>query len=144
MKTITLFTSVLIMALLSFSTFAASSNLDQAIQHAEAAIKSEKGKSVAEHAAEAKKYANASKSDTSTNSPLPQLSVNCSHLDSNSPLHLLSSVIALFHKKMLIGTLWLTPMRLDFLEILFEATETLKLLRAAFGFVFVVACFDLH
>lgn len=63
MKIITLLTSFLIMAFLSFSTLAASSNLDQAIQHAEAAIKSEKGKSIAEHATEAKKYANASKSD---------------------------------------------------------------------------------
>lgn len=64
MKRITLFTSILILSLLSFSTFAASSNLDQAIQHGEAAVKSKEAKSISEHAAEAKKYANASKSDT--------------------------------------------------------------------------------
>lgn len=51
------------MGLLSFGTFAASSNLDQAIQHAAAATKSKEAKSVVEHATEAKKYANASKSD---------------------------------------------------------------------------------
>lgn len=64
MKTITLFTGFLLMAFLSLGTLAASSNLDQAIQHAEAAMKSEKGKSIAKHATEAKKYANASKGDS--------------------------------------------------------------------------------
>jgi hypothetical protein len=64
MKISTLLTTLLILIFLSFNTLAASSNLEQAIQHAQAAIKSEEAKSVAEHAAEAKKYANASKGDT--------------------------------------------------------------------------------
>lgn len=61
MKTITLFSSILIMALLSFSALAESSHLDQAIQHAESAAKSTDGKTIAHHARMAKNHANAAK-----------------------------------------------------------------------------------
>ena len=44
MKTITLFTCILIMALFSFNALAESSHLDQAIEHAESAAKSADGK----------------------------------------------------------------------------------------------------
>lgn len=64
MKTFTLFASFFLMALLSFSTLAAQSNLEQAIQHSQQAANSDKGKMVAEHAEEAKKFANAAKGDT--------------------------------------------------------------------------------
>ncbi len=62
MKTITLFSSFLIMALFSFSALAESSHLAQAIQHAESAAKSSDGKTVAHHARMAKNHANAAKS----------------------------------------------------------------------------------
>jgi len=62
MKTITLFTCILIMALFSFSALAGSSHLDQAIEHAESAAKSADGKTVAHHAGVAKSHANAAKS----------------------------------------------------------------------------------
>lgn len=61
MKTITLFTGILIMALFSFGVLAESSHLDQAIQHAESAVKSADGKTVAHHARMAKNHANAAK-----------------------------------------------------------------------------------
>ena len=61
-KAITLFTSILIMALFSFSALAESSHLDQAIQHAESAAKSPDGKTVAHDARMAKNHANAAKS----------------------------------------------------------------------------------
>ncbi len=61
MKTITLFCSALILALVSFSALAESSHLDQAIQHAESAVKSADGKTVAHHARMAKNHANAAK-----------------------------------------------------------------------------------
>ena len=64
MKTITLFTSILIMALFSFSALAQSSHFDEAVQHAEAAVKSDDAGSIAEHASMSKKYASASKSET--------------------------------------------------------------------------------
>ncbi len=63
MKTITLFASILIMAIFSSSALATSSNLDQAIQHAQAAVKSADGESVAQHAGMSKNHANAAKSD---------------------------------------------------------------------------------
>ncbi|MBA3756976.1 MAG: hypothetical protein H0X02_12460 [Nitrosomonas sp.] len=63
MKTISLYVSILIMALFSFSAIAADSHLDQAIQHAEAAITSPDGKAVAQHAEEAKTHAKAAKND---------------------------------------------------------------------------------
>ncbi|MBL8497706.1 hypothetical protein ABF87_10340 [Nitrosomonas sp. JL21] len=62
MKALSFFVSFLLISLMSLNVHAAS-NLDQAIQHSEAALKSEKGTSVAEHAAEAKKYAQAAKND---------------------------------------------------------------------------------
>ena len=62
MKFLSLFVSVLLISFMSFSA-QASSNLDQAIKHSEAALKSDKGTSVAEHAAEAKKYAHAAKNE---------------------------------------------------------------------------------
>ena len=61
MKTITLYTSILIMALFSFSVLAESGHLAQAIQHAESAVKSADGKTVAHHARMAKNHANAAK-----------------------------------------------------------------------------------
>lgn len=63
MKTITLFVSILIMSLISFGVLAGSSHLDEAMQHTEAAITSPDGKTVAQHAAEAKTHANAAKND---------------------------------------------------------------------------------
>lgn len=63
MKTITLFTSILVMAIFSSSALAVSSHLDQAIQHAQAAVKSDDGETVAQHARTAKNHANAAKSD---------------------------------------------------------------------------------
>ena len=63
MKTITLFASILIMAIFSFSALATSSHLDQAIQHAQAAVKSVDGEAVAQHARMSKNHANAAKSD---------------------------------------------------------------------------------
>ena len=63
MKTITLYTSILIMALCSFSAFAAESRLDQAIKHAETAVKAADGKTVAEHAEMAKTHAKAAKTE---------------------------------------------------------------------------------
>ncbi|WP_297324356.1 small metal-binding protein SmbP [Nitrosomonas sp.] len=62
-KTITLYTSVLIMVLCSFSAFAAESHLNQAIQHAEAAVKSADGKTIAEHAEEAKTHAKSAQTE---------------------------------------------------------------------------------
>ena len=63
MKTITLFTSILIMAIFSSSALATLSHLDQAIQHAEAAVKSDEGEAVAKHSRMSKSHANASKGD---------------------------------------------------------------------------------
>ena len=74
MKTITLFTSILVMALFSFSALAESSHFNQAIQHAEAAAKSNDGETIANHARMSKKYANASKSETDRQ-------INRTHLD---------------------------------------------------------------
>lgn len=74
MKTITLFTSILIMAIFSSSALAVSSNLDQAIQHAQAAVKSTDGETVAKHARISKNYANAAKSDKDRQ-------INRKHLD---------------------------------------------------------------
>ncbi|WP_242447343.1 small metal-binding protein SmbP [Nitrosomonas supralitoralis] len=61
MKTITLFSSILVMALFSFGAIAESSHLEQAIQHAESAAKSADGKAIAHHARMAKNQANAAK-----------------------------------------------------------------------------------
>ena len=74
MKTITLFTSILIMALFSFSALAQSGHFDEAVQHAEAAVKSDDAASIANHASMSKKYANASKSETDRQ-------INRTHLD---------------------------------------------------------------
>lgn len=63
MKTITLYTSILIMAIFSSSALATTSHLDQAIQHAQAAVKSTDGDAVAQHAGMSKKHANAAKGD---------------------------------------------------------------------------------
>lgn len=63
MKTITLFASILIMAIFSSSALATSSHLDQAIEHAQAAVKSTDGDAVAQHARTSKNHANAAKSD---------------------------------------------------------------------------------
>ncbi len=63
MKTITLFASLIITTFFSLSALAGAGHLDQAIQHAEMAVKSTDGKAVAKHAMEAKKYANAAKND---------------------------------------------------------------------------------
>lgn len=63
-KTNALYTIIfLIMSLCSFSVMAAESHLDQAIMHAEAAIKATDGKTVAKHAEEAKIHASASKTE---------------------------------------------------------------------------------
>jgi soluble cytochrome b562 len=74
MKTITLFTSILIMALFSFSTLAGTSHFDEAVQHAKAAEKADDGETIAEHASMSRKYANASKSETDRQ-------INRTHLD---------------------------------------------------------------
>lgn len=62
MKILSLLMSFLLIFFASLGVHA-SGNLDQAIKHSEAALKSEKVKSVADHAAEAKKYAQAAKND---------------------------------------------------------------------------------
>jgi soluble cytochrome b562 len=62
-KTIIIYASILIMALLSFSAVAGQSHLDEAIQHAEAAVASADGKTIAKHAQEAKTHAQAAKND---------------------------------------------------------------------------------
>lgn len=62
-KTIIIYASILIMALLSFGAVAGQSHLDEAIQHAEAAVGSADGKSLAKHAEEAKTHAQAAKND---------------------------------------------------------------------------------
>jgi len=64
MKTITLFSSIIIMAIFSSNALATSSNLDQAIQHAQAAVKSTDGDATAQHARMSKNHANAAKSDS--------------------------------------------------------------------------------
>ena len=74
MKNITLFTSILILTLFSFSALAESSHFDQAIQHAIAAAKSDDEETIANHARMSKKYANASKSETDRQ-------INRKHLD---------------------------------------------------------------
>ena len=74
MKIITLFTSILIMAIFSSSVLAESSHLDQAIQHAQAAVKSTDGETVAQHARISKNHANAAKSDRDRQ-------INRKHLD---------------------------------------------------------------
>jgi soluble cytochrome b562 len=74
MKTITLYTSILIIALFSFSALAGSDHFGQAIKHAEAAVKSDDGATVAQHAKMAKTYANASKSEIDRQ-------INRKHLD---------------------------------------------------------------
>lgn len=63
MKAITLYTSILVMILCSFSAFAAESRLDQAIKHAEAAVEAVDGKTVAGHAEKAKSHAVAAKTE---------------------------------------------------------------------------------
>lgn len=63
MKTITLFASLLIMAIFSSSALATSSHLDQAIQHAVAAVKSTDGDAVAQHAGMSKRHAVSAKND---------------------------------------------------------------------------------
>ena len=63
MKTISLYAGILIMVLFSVSAIAADSHLDQAIQHDEAAVTSPDGKSIAQHAEEAKTHAKAAKND---------------------------------------------------------------------------------
>ncbi|WP_394807352.1 small metal-binding protein SmbP [Nitrosomonas sp.] len=62
-KTIIIYVSILIMALFSFSAVAEQSHLDEAIQHAEAAVTSADGKTLAKHAQEAKTHAKAAKND---------------------------------------------------------------------------------
>lgn len=62
-KTIIIYASILIMALFSFSAVAGQSHLDEAIQHAEAAVTSADGKALAKHAQEAKTHAKAAKND---------------------------------------------------------------------------------
>ncbi len=74
MKTITLFASILIMAIFSSSALATSSHLDQAIQHAQAAVKSDDAETVAQHARMSKNHANAAKSDNDR-------ATNRTHLD---------------------------------------------------------------
>lgn len=63
MKNITLVTSLLILALISFGTVAADSHLDEAIQHAQAAATSSDSKAVVQHATEAITHAKAAKND---------------------------------------------------------------------------------
>ena len=63
MKTISLYAGILILALFSFGAIAAGSHLDEAIQHAEAAVNSSDGKGVAQHAEESKTHAKAAKND---------------------------------------------------------------------------------
>ncbi len=63
MKTITLFTSILIMAIFSSSALATPRHLDQAIKHAQAAVKSTDGEAAAKHASMSKNHANAAKGD---------------------------------------------------------------------------------
>ena len=74
MKTITLFASILIMAIFSSNALATSSHLDQAIDHAQAAVKSTDGDAVAQHAGMSKQHANAAKSDNDR-------IINRAHLD---------------------------------------------------------------
>ena len=62
-KTIILYANILIIALFSFSAIAGQSHLDQAIQHAEAAVTSPDGKTIAQHAEESKTHAKAAKND---------------------------------------------------------------------------------
>ncbi|MBP6058929.1 MAG: hypothetical protein KA524_11065 [Nitrosomonas sp.] len=75
MKTITLYTSFLMVLFFSVHTFAAGNHLTEAIQHAEAAVKSAEGKSIAQHAEEAKTHANAAKNEKT------QATTSGSHLD---------------------------------------------------------------
>lgn len=62
MKSLSLLVSFLLITFISLNVYA-SDNLNQAIKHSEAALKSDEGKSVANHAAEAKRYAHAAKND---------------------------------------------------------------------------------
>lgn len=76
MKTISLYTSILIiLMLLSFGTFARENHLNQAVQHAEAAIQSTDVKAITEHAEEAKTHAEAAKAEKT------QATGGNSHLD---------------------------------------------------------------
>ena len=55
MKTAILFTSIVILTFFSFGVIGKGNHLDQALQHAEAAVTSTEWKAVAEHAEIAKK-----------------------------------------------------------------------------------------
>lgn len=81
-KTITLYTSFLIIFFFSLSAFAAGNHLNEAIQHAEVAAKATEGKAISQHAKEAKTHANAAKADkiqaTATN---PHLDAGIRSLD---------------------------------------------------------------
>ena len=63
MKTIILFTSILILIFFSFSARGKGSHLDLALQHAEAAVTSTQWKAVAEQAEMAKNHANPAKTE---------------------------------------------------------------------------------
>lgn len=65
MKTVILFTNTVILTFFSLGTIGKESHLDQALQHAEAAVTSTVWKSVAEHAEIAKNHANAAKAENS-------------------------------------------------------------------------------
>lgn len=81
-KTNVLYIIILIMSLCSFSALAAENHLDEAIQHAEAAIKATDGKTIAKHAEEAKNHANASKAEkTSAKNAASHLDAGIKSLD---------------------------------------------------------------
>ena len=67
-KTMTFFTSIMIMILFSLSAMAGESHLVHAIKHAEAAAAAADGKAVAEHAGQAKTHAIDAKNDKTSKS----------------------------------------------------------------------------
>ncbi len=71
-RKIALFVSILMMALLSFGATAGSNHLEQAIQHAETAMTSVDGKTVAQHASEARVHAKSAKNDKSDSKHLDE------------------------------------------------------------------------
>ncbi len=74
MKTLTVSIGFLIILFISVNSFATGNHLTEAIQHAEAAAKSADGKTIAQHAEQAKTHANAAKKEktpaTTSNSHL--------------------------------------------------------------------------
>lgn len=81
MKTITLYTSFLIIFFFSLSAFAAGNHLNEAIQHAEVAAKATEGKTISQHAEEAKTHANAAKAEKTQAATNPHLDAGIRSLD---------------------------------------------------------------